>query len=70
MVAAMRGFCTELSLQYKVEVNFRHRDVPPDLPYDVSLSLFRVLQEGLRNAVKHSGVRSFDVGGPRDRDRP
>ena len=61
MVAAMRGFCTEFSLQYKVEVNFRQHDVPPDIPYDVSLSLFRVLQEGLRNAVKYSGVRSFDV---------
>jgi PAS domain S-box-containing protein len=61
MVAAMRGFCAELALQHKVEINFRHRDVPPNLPTDVSLCLFRVMQEGLHNAIKHSGVRRFEV---------
>ena len=61
MVAAMRGFCAELALQHQVEINFRHRDVPPNLPTDVSLCLFRVMQEGLHNAIKHSGVRRFGV---------
>jgi len=61
MVVAMRGFCAELALQHKVEINFRHRDVPPNLPTDVSLCLFRVMQEGLHNAIKHSGVRRFEV---------
>ena len=31
------------------------------MPKEVSLCLFRVLQEALQNAVKHSGVRSFTV---------
>jgi signal transduction histidine kinase len=31
------------------------------LPPDVSLCLFRVLQEALRNAVRHSGVQQFEV---------
>jgi len=31
------------------------------LPPDVSLCLFRVLQEALHNAAKHSGVKRFDV---------
>jgi signal transduction histidine kinase len=31
------------------------------VPPDVSLCLFRVLQEALHNAVRHSGVRHFDV---------
>lgn len=35
--------------------------IPASLPYDVSLCLFCVLQEALRNAVKHSGVRQFKV---------
>jgi signal transduction histidine kinase len=33
--------------------------VPEDLPQTVALCLFRVLQEGLINAVKHSGERQF-----------
>jgi signal transduction histidine kinase len=31
------------------------------LPPDFSLCFFRVLQEALRNAAKHSGVRHFEV---------
>ena len=44
-----------------MEVDFIHGDVPNDLPQQISLCLFRVLQEGLNNAVKHSGVRKFEV---------
>jgi signal transduction histidine kinase len=35
--------------------------MPPAVPENISLRLFRVLQEALRNAVQHSGVRHFDV---------
>ena len=31
------------------------------LPQDISLCLFRVLQEAMSNAVKHSGERHFEV---------
>ena len=40
---------------------FRDAGIPHTLSKEVSLCLFRVLQEGLQNAVKHSGVRSFTV---------
>jgi PAS domain S-box-containing protein len=61
IVAAAKSFCRELSEQQKIEVDFTHRDVPRDVSADVSLCLFRVLQEALHNAVKHSGVRRFEV---------
>jgi signal transduction histidine kinase len=35
--------------------------VPSALPLEVGLSLFRVLQEALNNAIKHSGVRRVEV---------
>ena len=34
------------------------RDVPANLPHDVTLSLFRIVQEALQNAVKHSRART------------
>ena len=52
-------FCKELSEQYKVEIEFNHSGVSQDLSQEVSLCLFRVLQEALHNAVKYSGVREF-----------
>ena len=61
VVAAMRGFCEELSRQKSAEIHFRYENVPGKVPPDVSLCLFRVLQEALHNAVRHSQVRHFDV---------
>jgi signal transduction histidine kinase len=57
----MKGFCRELSKKCKVEIHFSHTDVPEIMSADISLCLFRVLQEALHNAVKHSGVHRFDV---------
>jgi PAS domain S-box-containing protein len=61
IVAAAKSFCQELSEQHKVEIAFTHADIPPVLPEEISLCLFRVMQEALQNAVKHSGVRLFEV---------
>ena len=58
---AIRGYCKELSEQQRVEVDFRHANIPPNPPMEVSLCLFRVLQEALQNAIKHSGVCHFMV---------
>jgi PAS domain S-box-containing protein len=60
VVAAMRGLCREFSAQNSVEIDFQSVNVP-DLPHDTSLCLFRVLQEALFNAVRHSQVRQFEV---------
>jgi PAS domain S-box-containing protein len=59
--SAMRGFCAELAKQKKVDINFFHKDVPGNVSQDISLCLFRVLQEALHNAVKHSESREFNV---------
>jgi len=61
LVAACESFCRELSGQQNVEIDFHSQDIPKELPQEIALSLFRVLQEGLQNAVKHSGVRRFEV---------
>jgi signal transduction histidine kinase len=61
IVAAAKGFCQELSEQQKVEIDFTHADIPPAVPEEISLCLFRVMQEALHNAVKHSAVRHIEV---------
>ena len=42
--------------------------MPASLPPDVQLCLFRIVQEGLNNVVKHSGAREAQVtlSGARD----
>jgi PAS domain S-box-containing protein len=61
LVAAMRGVCEEVSGQKGAKVDFRCENVPGDVAPDVSLCLFRVLQEALHNALRHSGVRHAGV---------
>jgi PAS domain S-box-containing protein len=61
VAVAMRSLCQEFGAQQKVKAEFTSHDVPSPLPPDISLCLFRVLQEALRNAVKHSGGRHFNV---------
>jgi len=61
LTTAAKSLCRELSEKTKVEIVFEHAGIPHTLSKEVSLCLFRVLQEGLQNAVKHSGVRSFTV---------
>jgi PAS domain S-box-containing protein len=61
MAVAMRGFCQEFGEQTKVKIDFKSHDLPSPLSPDISLCLFRVLQEALHNSAKHSGVRHVEV---------
>ena len=61
LVTAIRSFCREVSEHSGVVVEFDGRDVSASLPSEVSLSLFRVFQEALHNAVKYSGQKHFEV---------
>jgi signal transduction histidine kinase len=61
IAAAMRGFCNEFGKQQELEIDFKSEDVPDSLDPNISLCLFRVLQESLHNSAKHSGTRHFDV---------
>jgi signal transduction histidine kinase len=59
--AAMSHFCEEFADQHKMNVEVQIDSVRRDVPSHVALSLLRVLQEALRNSVKHSGVRQAEV---------
>jgi PAS domain S-box-containing protein len=61
IAVAAQSFCRELSERYKVQISFSHSEIPRNLPKEIALCLFRVLQEALQNAVKHSGVQDFKV---------
>jgi signal transduction histidine kinase len=58
---AMRGFCAEFGEQQQMKVDVEIHDLPNPLPPDISLCLFRILQEALHNSAKHSGGARFEV---------
>jgi signal transduction histidine kinase len=61
LVPAIDGLCREVSQQYDVRVEFRHRAMEQRIPSAHALCLFRIAQEALHNVVKHSGAASATV---------
>ena len=61
LAAAAAGFCRELSKQQNVEVDFQCDGIARELPEALAICMFRVLQEALQNAVRHSGAKHFKV---------
>jgi signal transduction histidine kinase len=61
LVSALRSACADMTNQYGVRVEFCHRRITTQIPSDVALCFFRIVQEALRNVVKHSGAREATV---------
>jgi signal transduction histidine kinase len=68
LVAAVGGLCRDVALSHELEVEFTHAADLGELPADVTLCLYRIVQETLRNVVKHSGSRraAVDLSGTAD----
>jgi signal transduction histidine kinase len=60
VVAGMKSWCKEFGERHKLEIEFTSDMLSP-VPLERGISLFRVLQEALHNAIKHSGVRRIAV---------
>ena len=61
LAAAVGAMCEEAAGQHAVAVDFSHDGLPHDLPRQVALGLFHVLQQAIDNAVLHSGTRDIAV---------
>lgn len=61
LAAAANGLCQEFAQRHSVAIEYRSQDVPKELSPQASLTLFRILQEALQNATKHSGSQHFQV---------
>lgn len=60
LVDAIAGLERELS-HPGVTITFTHEGVPRTLPPDLTLCLFRIVQEALQNVNKHSDARNVSV---------
>jgi PAS domain S-box-containing protein len=60
VVAGMTSWCKEFSEGQEIEINFK-AEIGSAIPFEIGITLFRILQEALHNAAKHSGVKRFDV---------
>jgi signal transduction histidine kinase len=61
LVPSIAGLCRKFSEQHNVTVKFDYREIPKNTPPDLSVCLFRVVQESLQNIVKHSHAQEARV---------
>jgi signal transduction histidine kinase len=57
---ALASLCAAFAGQTGVEIDFVHDEIPP-LPAEISTCLYRVAQEAIQNATKHSDSRDIVV---------
>ncbi len=61
LVPAINTLCQEFMHTGDMKAEFSTHGTPVKIEEDASLALFRVVQEGLRNAAKYSGARKVEV---------
>jgi PAS domain S-box-containing protein len=59
LAPAVKSLCKELSETLNIEL--KQTGFPATLPQDVTLCAFRIVQEALRNCVRHSSARTVKV---------
>jgi signal transduction histidine kinase len=61
LAAALEWQGREVSRRSEVEVSVESENVPEDLPDEYKIYIYRLVQEALNNAVRHSGARNAKV---------
>ena len=61
LVKAVESECTNFSKREGIDIVFNHENISTVIPNDVSLSLYRIIQEGLRNISKHACADHISV---------
>jgi PAS domain S-box-containing protein len=61
LVEALRSECGSFSQREGVAVRYAPQNIPPEVPKEVALCLYRIAQEGLRNVAKHSAAKEASV---------
>lgn len=57
LVAAAKSLCREMLHQPGMQIHFTHDEIPRNLDSNLQVCLYRVLQEALRNSIRHSGAK-------------
>jgi len=61
LVKSVKAYLQEISILHDLEIDFRSEGFPANLPKDVTLCVFRIIQESLRNVIKHSGAHKAEI---------
>jgi signal transduction histidine kinase len=61
LIKAVEAECMNFSRREGIDIVFNHENISTVIPKAVSLSLYRIIQEGLRNISKHACAEHISV---------
>lgn len=61
LIKAVESECAHFSKREGIEIVFNHENIPTVIPKGISLSLYRITQEGLSNISKHACAENISV---------
>ena len=61
LVQAIESECEALQGRANIEIVFKHEDIGDRIRDEIALCLYRIIQEGLRNIMQHSGVMRCEI---------
>lgn len=61
LAEALQAECDGFSARESVPAQFHFRDLPPRIPREIALCLYRVVQAALRNVARHAKASAVDV---------
>jgi signal transduction histidine kinase len=61
LARAIESECAAVMRRHPVGIIFRKEDVPDEIPDDIALCLYRVVQEGLKNIAVHSQSKNCEI---------
>jgi two-component system, NarL family, sensor histidine kinase UhpB len=61
LVRAIESECETLKQRENLTIDFTNKDIPDQLPLNISLCIYRIVQEGLNNFIRHSRAKRCKV---------
>jgi len=61
LVDAIKSECNNFTQREGIVVNYKPVRLPPRIPRDIALCIYRIIQEGLRNIAKHAQATEAHV---------
>ncbi len=61
LVDAIKSECRTFTRREGIAVDYQAEDIPLRITQDVAISIYRIVQEGLRNVAKHADTKQLQI---------
>jgi len=61
LIKSIDSFCNKINAIHKLEIHFKHANIPEQLDKPIELSIFRIIIELINNTIKHANAQTIKL---------